>query len=306
MKAGRNWAMAGAFALLAFSSGAFAQATRTWVSGVGDDANPCSRTAPCKTFQGAIAKTAEGGEINALDPGGYGGVTITKAMTIDGGGGGVAGVLVSSTHGIIVNAGPNDVVTLRNLDIDGLQGSTASAGLDGIRFLAGARLHVENVTVYGFANNAINAAMTTSADVLVKDTIVRTCGTNPGAGISIATAAGQTIRAALDNVTIAGCATGVAALTGAQVSLRNSSVTHATTGVRVASGATLTSDGSRITFNTTGVLADGATLRLTDSTILDNTTGLATVNGGQIVSFNNNRLRGNGTDGAPTTTYYQR
>ncbi len=76
-----------------------AQASRTWVSGVGDDANPCSRTAPCKTFAGAISKTAAGGEIDALDPAGYGAVTITKGMTIDGGGGQVASVLVSGTNG---------------------------------------------------------------------------------------------------------------------------------------------------------------------------------------------------------------
>src|SRR6201987_5060302 len=82
-----------------------AQATRTWVSGVGDDVNPCSRTAPCKTFAGAISKTAAGGEIDALDPGGYGTVTITKSITIDGGGGVVASVLSSGVNGIIISAG---------------------------------------------------------------------------------------------------------------------------------------------------------------------------------------------------------
>ena len=76
--------------LCALALPAHAQATRTWVSGVGDDANPCSRTAPCKTFPGAISKTAPGGEIDALDPGGFGALTITKAITIDGGGGQVA------------------------------------------------------------------------------------------------------------------------------------------------------------------------------------------------------------------------
>src|SRR5579859_8101230 len=89
-----------------------AQASRTWVSGVGDDANPCSRTAPCKTFAGAISKTAAVGEIDALDPGGYGALTITKAITLDGGGGQVASILVSGTNGIVVAAQPNDVVTL--------------------------------------------------------------------------------------------------------------------------------------------------------------------------------------------------
>src|SRR5437762_10598360 len=104
----------------AFASMAQAQASRTWVSGVGDDANPCSRTAPCKTFAGAISKTANGGEIDALDPAGYVAVTITKAITIDGGGGQVASVLVSGTNGIVVQAvGTTDTVILRNLRING-------------------------------------------------------------------------------------------------------------------------------------------------------------------------------------------
>src|SRR5215468_9907958 len=118
---------------------AHAQATRTWVSGVGDDVNPCSRTAPCKTFAGAISKTAAGGEIDALDPAGYGAVTITKAITIDGGGGQVASVLVAGTNGIVVQAGASDVVILRNLRINGI-----SSGFNGIRWLSGKALIVEN------------------------------------------------------------------------------------------------------------------------------------------------------------------
>src|ERR1019366_1861693 len=103
-----------ALGLCAFSSAARAQATRTWVSGVGDDANPCSRTAPCKTFQGAISKTAAAGEINCLDPGGFGAVTITKSITIDCGFTG--GILVSGTNGITINDGSGAaIVTLRNM-----------------------------------------------------------------------------------------------------------------------------------------------------------------------------------------------
>src|SRR6202162_932350 len=98
---------------------AHAQATRTWISGVGDDANPCSRTAPCKTFAGAISKTTTGGEIDALDPGGFGALTITKSITLDGGGQ-VASILVAGTNGINVSAGATDVVILRNLRIQGL------------------------------------------------------------------------------------------------------------------------------------------------------------------------------------------
>src|SRR5881392_3425803 len=109
---------------LSFSVAVEAQATRTWVSGVGDDVNPCSRTAPCKTFAGAISKTAAGGEIDALDPGGFGAVTITKSMTIDGAGAGLAGVLASGSQGIIINALSTDVVTLRNLSISGVSSAT--------------------------------------------------------------------------------------------------------------------------------------------------------------------------------------
>ena len=104
-----------------FASPAFAQATRTWVSGMGDDANPCSRTAPCKTFAGAISKTAAGGEINVLDSGGFGAVTITKSITIDGAGA-LASILALNTNGIVIN-GANIVVNLRNLAINGAGGT---------------------------------------------------------------------------------------------------------------------------------------------------------------------------------------
>src|SRR5690242_13770082 len=120
-----------ALAICLWSSIVWAQASRTWVSGVGDDANPCSRTAPCKTFAGAISKTAAGGEISVLDPGGYGAVTITKAITLNGSGT-LASILASGTNGVIVNAGAGDVVILRNLSING-----GGTGLNGIRYLAG-------------------------------------------------------------------------------------------------------------------------------------------------------------------------
>src|SRR6202020_1783060 len=115
----------GLIAPMLSSAPAHAQATRTWVSGVGDDANPCSRTAPCKTFAGAISKTSAAGEINVLDPGGFGAVTITKSISIYNDGVGEAGVLVSGTNGITVNAGPADIVNIRGIVFDG---AAASAG----------------------------------------------------------------------------------------------------------------------------------------------------------------------------------
>ena len=142
------------------------------MSGVGDDANPCSRTAPCKTFAGAISKTAPGGEIDALDPGGFGAVTITKAITIDGGGGQVASVLVAGTNGINVAAGATDVVTLRNIQLQGL-GPSGNAGLNGINYTSGLGLIVEHCNISGFAQNGINVATTGgSANMTVHDTYV--------------------------------------------------------------------------------------------------------------------------------------
>src|SRR5215472_8856395 len=157
-----------AFAAFLKAEPAQAQATRTWVSGVGDDANPCSRTAPCKTFAGAISKTAAGGEIDALDPAGYGAVTITKSITIDGGGGQVASVLVSGTNGIVVQAGPTSVVTLRNLRINGIEG-TGAGGLNGIRYISGAALHVENCHIFGFTQDGINVATGATSALFVTD-----------------------------------------------------------------------------------------------------------------------------------------
>ena len=126
------------------TSVAYAQAPRTWVSGVGDDANPCSRTAPCKTFAGAISKTAPGGEISVLDPGGFGAVTITKSMTLNGDGT-LASILVSGTNGIVVN-GLNAIVTIRNLSLQ----SADLTGLNGILLFNGNAVIVENVSISGF------------------------------------------------------------------------------------------------------------------------------------------------------------
>src|SRR5690348_15597331 len=140
-----------AFALLLFGvQTTYAQATRTWVSGVGDDANPCSRTAPCKTFAGAISKTAPHGEINVLDPGGFGAVTITKSISIlsemD------AGVLVSGTNGIVISAAATDVVELSGLNFNGL----TAIGASGIKILSAGTVHVRKSLIHEFttASNA--------------------------------------------------------------------------------------------------------------------------------------------------------
>jgi hypothetical protein len=162
---------------------AHAQASRTWVSGVGDDANPCSRTAPCKTFAGAISKTASGGEIDVLDPGGFGALTITKPITLDGSGGSVGSILVAGTNGIVVSAGSGAVI-LRNLSINGV-----GSGLDGIKYLSGSSLMVENCEIFGFTQNGIEVASSAGVNnIVVQNT---TTYNNTQGGIQIKPTAGS-------------------------------------------------------------------------------------------------------------------
>src|SRR6266446_8766131 len=174
---------------LTLASPGHAQATRTWVSGVGDDLNPCSRTAPCKTFAGAISKTATGGEIDCLDPGGFGAVTIGKSLTIDGTtGSGFGSILAASTTGVIVNGAATSRVTLRNLSIDGVNQSTVP-GITGIRYLAGEALIVENCEIFGFNTRGIDAsALAATSQLIVRDTKIYNLALE---GIKLETSAGQ-------------------------------------------------------------------------------------------------------------------
>jgi Right handed beta helix region len=159
-------------ALLVFASAiANAQATRTWVSAVGDDVNPCSRTAPCRTFAGAISKTAAAGEIDALDAGDFGTLTLTKAMTIDGGAGQVAAVQVSGANGFLVSAGANDIVVLRNLSINGM-----GTGVNGITFLSGKALHIENCAISNLSSRGIDIEPSAGGEVLILNTVSRDNG----------------------------------------------------------------------------------------------------------------------------------
>jgi hypothetical protein len=158
-----------ASAAILYANPAQAQATRTWVSGVGDDANPCSRTAPCKTFAGAISKTAAGGEINVLDPGGFGAVTITKSISITSVGF-EAGVLVSGTNGIVIQVGDADKVLLEGLDIEGL-----GTGLDGVKILGGGKTTIRRCSIRDFTGNGINLVGTAGARAVVENTTVLNC-----------------------------------------------------------------------------------------------------------------------------------
>jgi len=275
-----------------------AQATRTWVSGVGDDANPCSRTAPCKTFAGAISKTAPGGEIDALDPGGFGAVTITKAITLDGGGGQVASVLVSGTPGIVVAAGVNDVVTLRNLRINGV----AHAGTTGIKFNSGKALAIENCEIFGFNGNGIEIT-TAGGAVFVDGTTSRN---NNQAGLAIASTALTTVSINNSQFELNGTF-GVIASNFSQVAASNSVANENGIVGFIASASAGTAELNLLNCtaanNPTGVQAGTgaatATVRVAGVAVYGNPTGFASGGGGTIKSFGNNFNSGGGSPTLP-------
>jgi hypothetical protein len=293
---------------LTLTSLAQAQATRTWVSGVGDDVNPCSRTAPCKTFAGAISKTAAGGEISVLDPGGFGTINITKSITINGEGT-LAGILAAGTTGVIVNAGANDNVVLRSISING-----AGTGTFGIRYLAGAALHVENVTISGFTNHGITVAMTgaVTGRLFVKDSFIRTGNTSTSRGINIQPASGSpTVFAQIDRTRLERMFIGLYVGEGGRATISNSIislnsyagiVTEATSG-----NAETMADSNIITYNGLGIQsgAGATTTRISNNNITNNFNQGLFVAAGSVISFGNNRLTDNGIDGAPTQTIGQ-
>jgi hypothetical protein len=273
-----------ALAVLVFAgTPAFAQATRTWVSGVGDDANPCSRTAPCKTFAGAISKTAVGGEINVLDPGGFGAVTITKAITISSQDF-EAGVLVSGTNGIVVQvANATDTVVLRGLDIEGL-----GTGLSGILVNTGGNVYVENCTIKSFTTSGINFAPTVAGSSLhVVNTIVRengNFGASTGQGVLIAPTAAATSD--FDTVRLTHNVAGLKVTSGS-ASVTNSVAANNTFAGFTGAGAVLNLERSMATHNGTGVNCAGPT-RIGNMSITDNTTDIS--GAGTCTTFKNNDI----------------
>ncbi len=290
---------------------AHAQATRTWVSGVGDDANPCSRTAPCKTFAGAISKTAAGGIINCLDPGGFGAVTITKAMSIKCVSVSQSSDLATGTYGVVVNAGVNDVVTLEDLAIEGSTGS----GLIGIRFLQGAALHLRHVTIqqfqaaapsYGYA--VLFAPTNAASQLTITNSEFRDNAT--GAVLIQPGASATTVHVAMKDVTMYNNGFGVkvdlkansspAAVTGAVTDSVIGGGGTAGPGVNLVTQGTGSADISfdRMTIanSAEGVAAKGSAsmiARVTNSTLTGNSSAFSQNSGGLVYTYGTNQIDGN-------------
>ena len=286
-----------ALVVLMGASIANAQATRTWVSGVGDDVNPCSRTAPCKTFAGAISKTAAGGEIDALDPGGFGAVTVTKSIIIDGTtGAGFGSILASGVNGVNVNDSatgtPNTIVVrLRNLSING---AGTTLGLNGVNFTSGATVHVENCVIRNFSGDGIRLSSNTASRVIVSDTVI----SQVGDGIEVAGTPATNHALSVDRVQVTRATNGVS-ISGRCSGAISNSVMTLNTGAAViistvAGGASIIdTENCQMNFNAVGVQPNAqGVIRLSNAHMTGNGNCL-NFNGGTIATYNNNRIFGN-------------
>jgi hypothetical protein len=291
----------GAFiALLAFTLGSTAaQAAppdRTWVSGTGDNANPCSRAQPCLTFNAALGAAATGGEINCVNSGNFSVLTINSKSIVVDGEGAHAGISEPGAIAIYIN-GAGAVVTLRNLALNGLGNSPA-----GISIVNASEVNIENCFITGFYLG-VDIQPSAACSVTIKNTIIRRCPggavyahPNPstGAAVNISKSslndsifgfrAEANVKAVLDDCVLAG-------------NTNNAVVVQP---VSVASKATL----SRCTINDSGgygVLANGslATVFLSNNVIFNNGVGVGVLSGGGITSLGNNNINGNTTDGSP-------
>lgn len=315
---------AGAFV---FAAPAAAQATRTWVSGVGDDVNPCSRTAPCKTFAGAISKTAAGGEIDCLDPGGFGTLTITKSITIDCSGTFGSTLNSGGINGFVVNDSatgtPGTVrVVLRGLSING---AGTTPGLNGIRFISGASLVVENVFIQNdsSANGyGVSFQPTAAAKMSLNNVVITGSGNaagSSGGGVLVNPTGAGSAQVTLNNVQIVqNSGVGLLNTTATNTSgptnfvqINNSTISGNQFGVGSVSvpgtkNAVTTIRGSTITNNGTGygILSNGAGAqsRVSNTLIQNNNEGIKTQNGGFLISYGDNVLFGNAIDGTWSST----
>jgi hypothetical protein len=256
-------ALVGTIFLLALAAPADAQLSQTWVSGVGNDSDTCSRTAPCKTFAGAISKTNAGGEIDCLDPGGFGALTITKSLTIDCEKTSNGGVLVSGTPGIAVTSG---TVILRGLDFDGI-----GSGTTGVNITGGATVHIQNSKIEGFI---------TGVSLASGVTLVMTNTRIENNTVGVLASGGMVLRDVIidDN-------------TGNGITvLGNATVTVDRTTIEFNGGTGLS------------VTSSSATALLGNSTITGNGTGVS-VSAGALYSFKQNQIAGNTLDGTPIAAF---
>lgn len=293
------------FVTIACGAHAQGQALRTFVTVAGSDANDCTFSTPCRTFAGAVPNTLPGGEITALDSGAYGVVTIDKALTLQAAPGAhVALGDGTATSVVMINAGAADVIVLRHLHI-----SRSGRSLRGIEFNSGGTagsLHIESCVVTGFPSAGIRFFADDGCDangcpeLFVKDTITR----NNGKGLHFFGG-----YASLDHCRIEDNTTGVHVEVQSRLTIRDSVVAgNSLYGLKSEVLAETTLENCAVTRNGTGIQASYINFPIemfgrfyvSNTLIVGNTTGLSP-GGGYIISFRNNRLAANTTNGAFTS-----
>jgi hypothetical protein len=275
---------------------AHALANRTSVSGKGTDSGTCGRAAPCRTFAFALTQTAAGGEIDVLDPAGYGAMTITKAISIVNDGVGVAGIQVGSGNGVTINAGASDSVHLRGLTIEGLRSEA-----NGIEFTTGGNLEIENCVVRDFLFRGIAIAPSTSSSFSVSNTIA----SNNDVGIFVQPTGSAVVTGVLSKVTandnfLDGIDVNSEVTTGASLNVTivdSVASNNGFAGIQVVSANTAVMLRNVVASNNTiGLEAgDHAILRVAHSVVTGNLAGVET-NSGTIQSYGDNDIDGNGHD----------
>jgi hypothetical protein len=320
-KSGTGLAAFGAAALgiaMLYASPAAAQGqSRSWVAANGDNANPCTEALPCKTFQRAINRTMDGGEVNCLDSGGFGSALISKSISIicDRSEAGV----ISTSEGFVIAGPPEIIVTIAGLDFDGLGQSAAGGGYVGVLFVSGGVLHVHDVKMRGFRPGfGLLFAPITNAQLLIENVTVSEggCGcSRDSGGIGIYPGTDVQVRASIFGLTAvnnvnAGLRFDTSMSTGASINatVANSRFAQNNLGVvvRVPAGtgsADVTLKDVVTTQNSIyGVVFTGPTVtgRADGVTSTGNGTGVATTGGATLNSFGTNTLGGNTTNGAFT------
>jgi hypothetical protein len=290
-----------AIATFTFAFASISQAqSRTWVSGLGNDADPCSRTAPCRTFSGAYSKTAVGGEINVLDGGGYGTLTITDSITINGIGS-LAGNLASGLSGFTINAPLTAKININNVSING---NSAAGGFHGIRILQAGSVNLEDLGIYNFTGDGISIIETSSVKVSINRVTIKDC---TGAGIRADTSAGIA-RVNVRQTQVTNCGLGLNARRNSRMTIIDSTFALNSLGVHVeGNGGTAVAvlENCQITNNTgIGIQAGGgaatnnSVARISNNTINNNAgSGISIQANGAVESFLNNKIVGNNPDG---------
>lgn len=289
--------------LVLCASFAQAQATRTWISGVGDDVNPCSRTAPCKTWAGAISKTASNGAINVLDPGAFGQLTITKPITIDGKA--QMASTLNSTSGIVVNTpGASDTVIIRNMEIIGVP---TAASTRGINVIACKNLIVEHVNIYKMQGSNPNGmgiliqSNIANSNVYLHDVSITA---NTDRGVLCQPVSPGTVRLSVeDSIISQNGSTAIDLVSNCKATVAHSWLEqNGGTGLLAEAASTDANIAdSYINFNSFGVSAVATTVWIFGTQISHNTVSVNPVSGATIISHANNAILNNNTNTLPTT-----